>query len=120
MKQRYVGKGLAAPVACGLLLMSSAHLHLLHFQKIIKEAEQLLDSLDGVSPAHGRFYEMSSNYHKLMGNHAEYYRDALRFLGCTDLADIPGGDRLDLFLPLARFKIYLSFGAEEITGWLNA
>ena len=25
-----------------------------------------------------------------MGNHAEYYKDALRFLGCTQLEQIPG------------------------------
>ena len=49
----------------------------------------MLDGFDGVSPVHGSYYEMCSSYHKLMGNHAEYYRDALRFLGCTDLNEIP-------------------------------
>ena len=58
-------------------------------QKIREEAEELLETLDGVTPIHGRFYELSSNFQKLMGNHADYYRDALRFLGCIKLEDIP-------------------------------
>ena len=57
---------------------------------MIEEAVVKLEALDGVTSVHGRFYELASNYHKLMGNHAEYYRDALRFLGCVDLTDIPG------------------------------
>ena len=48
----------------------------------------MLDSLDGVTTVHGRFYDLISSYHKLMGNHADYYRDALRFLGCVELTDI--------------------------------
>jgi len=62
-------------------------------KKIRSEAETLLETLDGVSPIHGRFYELSSNYFKLMGNHADYYRDALRFLGCMDLAEIPSSEQ---------------------------
>lgn len=58
-------------------------------QQIIAEAEKMLDTIDGVTSVHGRFYELASSYHKLMGNHADYYRDALRFLGCTELSDIP-------------------------------
>ena len=54
-----------------------------------------MDTLDEVTSVHGRFYELSSNYHMLMGNHAEYYRDALRYLGCMDLAAIPPADRAD-------------------------
>ena len=57
-------------------------------QEVISEAHTRLESLDGVTSVHGRFYEMCSNYHKLMGDHAEYYRDALRYLGCTNLTAI--------------------------------
>lgn len=60
---------------------------------IIKEAQVILDTLDGVTTVHGRFYELSSNYYKRIGNHADYYRDALRFLGCMDLNDIPSGEQ---------------------------
>ena len=62
----------------------------LFLQELVREVQELLDKQDGVTPVHNRFYELSSNYFKLMGNHAEYYRDALRFLGCTELSDIPG------------------------------
>ena len=56
---------------------------------MVEECRSLLDAQDGVTAVHSRFYELSSNYHKLMGNHAEYYKDALRFLGCTPLEQIP-------------------------------
>ncbi|XP_062595435.1 26S proteasome non-ATPase regulatory subunit 13-like [Saccostrea cucullata] len=62
---------------------------------IVEECSGLLDSLDGVTPVHGRFYELSSNYHKLMGNHAMYYQEALRYLGCTDLEDIPASEQVE-------------------------
>ncbi|XP_041351413.1 26S proteasome non-ATPase regulatory subunit 13-like [Gigantopelta aegis] len=62
---------------------------------LIEEAKKLLDCIDGVTTIHGRFYELSSNYHKLMGNHAEYYKDALRYLGCINLEDIPSGEQTE-------------------------
>jgi len=64
-------------------------------KKVIEETEGMLETLDGVTSVHGRFYELASNYHKLMGNHADYYRDALRFLGCVDLTDIPRAEQVD-------------------------
>ncbi|KAK2162355.1 hypothetical protein LSH36_100g10017 [Paralvinella palmiformis] len=64
-------------------------------KQVLKDAESVLDSIDGISTVHGRFYELSSNYHKLMGNHALYYREALRFLGCIDLADIPVPEQVE-------------------------
>ncbi|XP_064607948.1 26S proteasome non-ATPase regulatory subunit 13-like [Liolophura sinensis] len=60
---------------------------------LAEEARTILDGLDGVTSVHGRFYELSSNYHKMMGNHAEYYKDALRYLGCTKLEDIPAEEQ---------------------------
>ncbi|XP_057312291.1 26S proteasome non-ATPase regulatory subunit 13-like [Hydractinia symbiolongicarpus] len=56
---------------------------------VIKEAQTLLDTLDGVTTVHGRFYDLSSNYSKITGSYNEYYRDALRFLGCMDISTIP-------------------------------
>ena len=74
----------------------------------------MLEGIDGVTPVHGAYYEMSSNYHKLMGNHAEYYRDALRFLGCTELTDIPS-ERIIFYtvlylkgFPVAFVRYYIS------------
>jgi len=53
---------------------------------LIEECDALLGDMDGVSAVHGRYYELTSNYFKLMGNHARYYQEALRYLGCTDIA----------------------------------
>ncbi|KAK3098361.1 hypothetical protein FSP39_018762 [Pinctada imbricata] len=64
-------------------------------KSLVEECSGILDTMDGVTSVHGRFYELSSNYHKLMGNHAEYYKEALRFLGCTELDDIPGGEQVE-------------------------
>lgn len=46
--------------------------------------------MDGISTVHGRYYQLSSDYHQINGQHALYYRDALRYLGCTDLDEING------------------------------
>lgn len=59
-------------------------------QKIIEEVEEMLNNLPGVTSVHGRFYDLSSKYYRIIGNHASYYKDALRYLGCVDLKDLPG------------------------------
>jgi len=62
---------------------------------LIRDTQATLDALDNVTSVHGRFYELSSEYHKLMGNHADYYRDALRFLGCVNVSEIPSTEQAD-------------------------
>jgi len=62
---------------------------------IMEECDKTLEDMDGVSTVHGRFYELTSNYHKLMGNHARYYQEALRFLGCTDISDMPQAEQAE-------------------------
>ncbi|XP_065567675.1 26S proteasome non-ATPase regulatory subunit 13-like isoform X2 [Artemia franciscana] len=57
-------------------------------KKNIEEVEELLDSVDGVTPVHGRFYLLQSDLFRIQGKHAEYYRSALRFLGCTDISTL--------------------------------
>lgn len=42
-----------------------------------------------MTAVHSRFYELSSDYYKLQGDHANYYREALRFLGCIDVSQLP-------------------------------
>lgn len=54
---------------------------------ILEETNKLIDEETGVTPVHGRFYQLSSDYHQIMGNHCEYYRDALRYLGCCSVDD---------------------------------
>jgi len=44
-----------------------------------------LDDMDGVTVVHGRHYLLAAQYYKKLGLHAEYYRTALRYLGCIDL-----------------------------------
>ncbi|XP_071943070.1 26S proteasome non-ATPase regulatory subunit 13-like [Antedon mediterranea] len=62
-------------------------------KKLVDECQALLDNIDGVTTVHGRFYDLSSTYYKIIGNHANYYRDALRFLGCMSIDDIPDGEK---------------------------
>lgn len=51
----------------------------------MERAGALIDELDGVTSVHAPFYELSSNFYRIKANHAEYYKDSLRFLGCIDL-----------------------------------
>lgn len=36
-----------------------------HLQSIVEQARAILETIDGVSAVHGRFYELCSNYHKV-------------------------------------------------------
>lgn len=36
-----------------------------HLQSIVEQARAILETIDGVSSVHGRFYELCSNYHKV-------------------------------------------------------
>ncbi|KAG8189314.1 hypothetical protein JTE90_019071 [Oedothorax gibbosus] len=62
-------------------------------KKLIEETEEMIDAMDGISTVHGRYYQLSSNYHQKNGQHAKYYREALRYLGCTDLNEIDDEDK---------------------------
>lgn len=55
----------------------------------------MLNNLPGVTSVHGRFYDLSSRYYRIIGNHASYYKDALRYLGCVDIKDLPGEKKYD-------------------------
>eukprot|EP00062_Callorhinchus_milii_P026204 gi/632988047/ref/XP_007882893.1/ PREDICTED: 26S proteasome non-ATPase regulatory subunit 13-like [Callorhinchus milii] len=58
-------------------------------KKTVEDVEEMLTKLPGVTSVHGRFYDLSSKYYQIVGNHASYYKDALRFLGCIDIKDLP-------------------------------
>uniref|UniRef100_A0A2K5KB55 PSD13 N-terminal domain-containing protein n=1 Tax=Colobus angolensis palliatus TaxID=336983 RepID=A0A2K5KB55_COLAP len=58
-------------------------------KETIEDVEDMLNNLPGVTSVHSRFYDLSSKYHQTVGNHASYYKDALRFLGCVDIKDLP-------------------------------
>jgi len=55
-------------------------------KEIIEEVEKELDGLGIVKAVHSRFYELSSEYYKVEGNHGAYYRNSLKYLGVVDLA----------------------------------
>uniref|UniRef100_A0A8D2NQE1 Proteasome 26S subunit, non-ATPase 13 n=1 Tax=Zosterops lateralis melanops TaxID=1220523 RepID=A0A8D2NQE1_ZOSLA len=58
-------------------------------KETIEEVEEMLNTLPGVTSVHSRFYDLSSKYYQTVGNHAAYYKDALRFLGCIEVKDLP-------------------------------
>jgi len=53
---------------------------------LIEDLQEKFDALDGVGPVHKKFYELSSRYYQMQANHALYYREALRYLGCIDVS----------------------------------
>ncbi|CAD5110796.1 DgyrCDS161 [Dimorphilus gyrociliatus] len=59
------------------------------------EAGAMVEELDGITPVHAPFYELSSNYHRIQADHANYYRDSLRFLGCIDLKSLSNEDQIE-------------------------
>jgi len=110
--------------AMGLLQLKQNKLD--EVKKLIKEAQSLLDSLDGVTSVHGRFYDLSSNYSKVIGSYNEYYRDALRFLGCMDISQIPEAElqqrAFSLSLAALLGSDVYNFGellAHEVLGYLE-
>ncbi|XP_066439242.1 26S proteasome non-ATPase regulatory subunit 13 [Eleutherodactylus coqui] len=64
-------------------------------KETIEGVEEMLGGLAGVTSVHSRFYDLSSKYYQTIGNHASYYKDALRFLGCTELKDLPVSEHQD-------------------------
>lgn len=53
-------------------------------KKCVEDLEDELNKLDGVTSIHARYYELSSSYYRTIGNHGEYYKNALRYLGCIN------------------------------------
>lgn len=80
------------------------------WQTLITETGSLLDTVSNISFIHARFFDLSSQYYAVMhvnhhldsrfpyhpcvtqttASYADYYRDALRYLGCVELTAIPG------------------------------
>jgi len=68
---------------------------------IIEETDTLVEALDGVTEVHGRFYLLTSEYYKAIADYANYYVNALRYLGCTDIETISMEDRKEKCFTLA-------------------
>ncbi|XP_019634907.1 PREDICTED: 26S proteasome non-ATPase regulatory subunit 13-like [Branchiostoma belcheri] len=73
--------------AMGTIYLSQNNLT--EVKTVVEQAGAMVDNIDGVTTVHGRFYDLSSNYHRITGSHADFYREALRFLGCMEIQNIP-------------------------------
>ncbi len=69
-------------------------------QTLLEDAEKKLDELSGVSQVHGEFHRINSTYLQEIGDFGGYYKEALRYLGCVNLEEMPGklADWLDFGL----------------------
>lgn len=80
----------------------------------------MLNNLPGVTSVHGRFYDLSSKYYRIIGNHAAYYKDALRYLGCVDIKDLPGEQKHDEKQPSGSWSTELNVVASHRDGEAGA
>ncbi|XP_055333140.1 26S proteasome non-ATPase regulatory subunit 13-like isoform X2 [Paramacrobiotus metropolitanus] len=60
---------------------------------LLEETEKKLRGIDNVSLAHPQFYELSSEFYRLHGTYAEYFREALKYLGCVDLEKLSSEEK---------------------------
>ena len=85
--------------AIGNLKLSERNLK--ETKEIIEEVNKLLENIDGITTVHARFYDLSSGYDKAAGSFNDYYRNALRFLGCIDVAELPAKEQQERAFNLA-------------------
>ncbi|XP_043651897.1 26S proteasome non-ATPase regulatory subunit 13 [Drosophila teissieri] len=52
-------------------------------KKIIEELRDVLEEAGNVTPVHGKYYMLASQYYRRVGKHSDYYRCGLQFLGCS-------------------------------------
>lgn len=52
-------------------------------KKVIEDLKDILEEAGNVTPVHGKYFLLASAYYRLVGQHAEYYRASLQFLGCS-------------------------------------
>ncbi|CAL8073752.1 unnamed protein product [Calicophoron daubneyi] len=71
----------------GMIYLTALH-DLPNTRQVIETTGAQLEQIGGVTCVHSRFYQLSSRYYQVTGQHAEYYREALRFLGCVKLEDL--------------------------------
>ena len=72
-----------AALLCDITI-GKAHLitkNLVETKKIIEDLTPKFDELDHLTTVHSRFYDLASNYYRVMGKHSEYYQNALKYLG---------------------------------------
>lgn len=52
-------------------------------KNMMEEIEKILDETDGVTPVHGRYYSLCSDFYRIQGKHADYYRASLRYISTS-------------------------------------
>jgi exonuclease VII large subunit len=55
--------------------------NLIETKKIIEDLTPKFDELDHLTTVHSRFYDLASNYYRVMGNHCDYYQSTLKYFG---------------------------------------
>ncbi|KAL0259943.1 26S proteasome regulatory subunit [Diplodia seriata] len=59
-------------------------------RKKLDESERILDSFDTVETVvHASFYRVNAEYYKSQQEFASYYKNALLFLACVDISELP-------------------------------
>ncbi|KAB8532565.1 hypothetical protein FH972_025510 [Carpinus fangiana] len=60
----------------------------------LDKAESVLDSFDSVETiVHASFYRVNSDYYQTQQEFASYYKNALLYLACVEVEDIPSAER---------------------------
>lgn len=52
-------------------------------KQIIEDLKEVLEESGNVTPVHGKYFLLASNYYRRVGQHSDYYRCGLQFLGCS-------------------------------------
>lgn len=71
------------------LQVLQGQIHLEHLQdldatkQIIEDLKEVLEESGNVTPVHGKYFLLASNYYRRVGQHSDYYRCGLQFLGCS-------------------------------------
>lgn len=52
-------------------------------RKIIEDLKEVLEVSGNVTPVHGKYFLLASQYYRRVGKHSDYYRCGLQFLGCS-------------------------------------
>lgn len=52
-------------------------------KKIIEDLKEVLEESGNVTPVHGKYFMLASQYYRRVGQHSDFYRCGLQFLGCS-------------------------------------
>lgn len=52
-------------------------------KKIIEDLKDVFVKANNITPLHGKYYMLASQYYRVVSKHAEYSRCGLQFLGCS-------------------------------------